>query len=278
MADNQLKIRIQLPHSSEDTEQTERTPQYVPEPPEKEIDKSEYLLDWRKIIVALLLAGAILGWVGYKVNQWLNDVPSLKQNNGTQATAEKTTDAPSGTGDTTQSTESPAPANIDDVIQLSPNTNSVNQQQPADSANAPIPRPKPVLPQHQSQSSAISTPIYTAATVQHADVTRIQLTSAVIDREPIDTIEQVWLDNGESKRIYLFVQLQNRGGQEVSVHWYYNTQETATINLSIGNESWRTNASKLLTTRQLGKWHVTLVDQNGQLLAQKEFVVNERTV
>lgn len=275
MADNQLKIRIQLPQSADSTESID---QHVPKSPQKKVDKSEYLFDWRKIFITLILVATILGWIGYSINQWLNDVPSLNKGNGQQKPNENATNEAPAVGNTLQTPTSDVPAGVDAVIRLSPDKSSADNMQNQTPAliNIPVPRPKPAELQHQSQPSSLSPPRQ-SITANHTDVVRAQLTSAINEQEPVDTFNEIWLDNGVSKRIYFFIQLRNQGGRQVSVHWYYGTEEVAMVNLSIGNQNWRTNSSKLLSNHQLGKWHVTLVDQNGRLLAQKDFVVNERS-
>ncbi len=271
MADNQLKIRIQLPQSADGTEPID---QHAPKSPQKEVDKNEYLFDWRKIFITLILVAAILGWIGYSINQWLNDVSSPENDSGQQSSTENVTnEAP-----TLQTPKSEIPTDVDAVIQLSPERSPADntQNQPPALINIPVPRSKPAELQYQSQTSSLSLPTQSNL-ANHADVVRAQLTSAINEHEPVDALNEVWLDNGVSKRIFLFIQLRNQGGRQVSVHWYYGTEEVAMVNLSIGNQKWRTNSSKLLSNHQLGKWHVTLVDQNGRLLAQKDFVVNERS-
>ena len=275
MADNQLKIRIQLPQSADGTEPID---QHVPKSPQKEVDKNEYLFDWRKIFITLILVTAILVWIGYSINQWLNDVSSPDNDSGQQTSTENATNETSATGNTLQTPKSEIPTDVDAVIQLSPERSPADntQNQPPALINIPVPRPKPAEFQHQSQPSSFSSPSQSIAAI-HENVVRAQLTSAINEREPIDTLNEVWLDNGVSKRIFFFIQLHNQGGRQVSVHWYYGAEEVAMVNLNIGNQNWRTNSSKLLSNHQLGKWHVTLVDQNGRLLAQKDFVVNERS-
>lgn len=262
MADNQLKIRIQLPQSSN----TESIEQYVIEP-HKEVDKSEYLFDWHKIILALLLITVILGWIGYSINKWLNDVPSLDQTNSQQTPTGKTSGSVPPIEDKLQKVPT-APLNSGTSTRISTESNIIDDT--PTSINIPKPRPKPIQP----QSSVLPPPLPTNQ-APHADVARIQLTSAITEHEPIDAINHIKLDHGTSKRVFLFIHLRNQGGQPVSVHWYHGTEEVSMVSLDIGNQNWRTSASKLFSNNQLGNWRVTLVDKNGNLLAQKNFSVSE---
>jgi Protein of unknown function (DUF2914) len=107
-------------------------------------------------------------------------------------------------------------------------------------------------------------------------IIRAQLTSAIQKLEPIDQIDHVRLDQGNTEQIFFFMQLRNLMGQRVSVHWHYQDRVVAKVPLVIGSRNWRTYASKLLNKTGLGAWQVTLHDQTGKLLSQRSFTVGER--
>jgi cytoskeletal protein RodZ len=107
-------------------------------------------------------------------------------------------------------------------------------------------------------------------------IIRAQLTSAIQQLEPIDQIDHVRLDQGNTEQIFFFMQLRNLMGQRVSVHWHYQDRVVAKVPLVIGSGNWRTYASKLLNKTGLGAWQVTLHDQTGKLLSQRSFTVGDR--
>lgn len=107
-------------------------------------------------------------------------------------------------------------------------------------------------------------------------VARAQLTSAIKQREPIDLIDEILLDPGIDRRIYLFVQIKNLSDQSINIRWYYQNEIVAEVPLYIGGQIWRTNASKLLNGERMGAWHVTVVDQSGKHLVRRDFTVINR--
>lgn len=108
-----------------------------------------------------------------------------------------------------------------------------------------------------------------------SQVIQAQLTSAIEQREPVDEIDHIILNQGASVRIHFFMRLRDLTGQQVSVRWFYQNKEVARLSLPIGNsEEWRTHANKLLPKTRLGQWHVELHDASGNLLAQRNFTVS----
>ena len=106
-------------------------------------------------------------------------------------------------------------------------------------------------------------------------VIQAQLTSGIEQREPVDKIDHITLNQGASARIHFFLRLRDLAGQQVSVRWFYQNNEVAKLDLPIGNsEQWRTHANKLLPKTRLGQWHVELQDVSGNLLAQRNFTVS----
>lgn len=120
-------------------------------------------------------------------------------------------------------------------------------------------------------------PLITTNPDDQHPVIQAQLTSAIHQKEPVDEIDHIALNQGASVRIHFFMRLRDLAGQNVSVRWFYQNNEVAALNLPIGNnEQWRTHANKLLSKTRLGQWHVELHDASGNLLAQRNFTVSNK--
>mgnify|MGYP003675289861 CR=1 FL=1 len=289
MTDNQLKIRIQIAQSPDLPEQHD--PALT-----RQDETDQFPLDWRKILLSLMLMGIVLGFIGYSLFNWINDVPSLTQTVTTKndpvipinKAVIPPADLQAETNSTRKTTEYPEDTSSSSN-EISAESASLEKQIIADTAIAPEPEPEPeqkqkqnisivpkplVKPNETSYSARSSSTDPTKTDQPH--VVRALLTRAIQQQEPIDTVSEVWLNRGISEHIYFFVQLRDLNGQRVSVHWYYQDREVAKVNLRIGNQNWRTNASKILSKARLGAWRVAIHDQSGNQLAQRHFTVGNR--
>ncbi|MDO6685682.1 MULTISPECIES: DUF2914 domain-containing protein [unclassified Agarivorans] len=100
---------------------------------------------------------------------------------------------------------------------------------------------------------------------------RAQLTSAIKQREPVDSLTVVKLD--QQSKIYLFSELRNMQDQQIQVHWYQDERLRASVDLAIGGQRWRTNSSKQFDKHSRGHWRVAIFNQQQQLIFEQNFVV-----
>lgn len=105
-----------------------------------------------------------------------------------------------------------------------------------------------------------------------AEVARAQITSAVVDREPTDTLEQVPNDRDQ---VYFFTDLRNFQGQEVVHRWEHDGEVVAEVPFGVAGPRWRVYSRKTLDPSLLGDWMVSVVDAEGQVVAQEHFQVVE---
>jgi len=128
----------------------------------------------------------------------------------------------------------------------------------------------------ENSSSIIDEPIHVDAATSitdHPSVIRAQLTHEIRHREPIDAINRISLEDGKNKSIYFFVELHDLESQNIIAEWHFEERLVTQTKLHIGGNQWRTNASKLLRKRSIGAWKVILLDQTGNMLAERHFVV-----
>ncbi|MDZ7714757.1 MAG: DUF2914 domain-containing protein [Balneolaceae bacterium] len=57
--------------------------------------------------------------------------------------------------------------------------------------------------------------------------------------------------------------------------WFYKDEEKARTPLTIKSKDWRTWSSKTILDSWTGAWRVAVEDQNGNILAEKSFMVSE---
>lgn len=111
-------------------------------------------------------------------------------------------------------------------------------------------------------------------TALHESVSRMILTSGIAKHEPVDTLRDIKLEQGDaSRRIYFFTELNDIPGQNVYHRWTYQGQSVAELNLPVRAERWRTYSSKRITADRLGQWSIEVLDQQRQLLAAYAFEV-----
>ncbi|MGO2563657.1 MAG: DUF2914 domain-containing protein, partial [Pseudoalteromonas nigrifaciens] len=59
--------------------------------------------------------------------------------------------------------------------------------------------------------------------------------------------------------------------QQVKHVWFFEDDIVAEIELDITSSRYRTYSTKNIMDSQIGQWRVDVIDEQGQLIAQKEF-------
>ncbi|PTN11127.1 DUF2914 domain-containing protein [Nitrosomonas aestuarii] len=300
MSDNKLKIRIQIqqPKAPEAAEVSEATT--VAEAPvsDNDLQNSQHIfekppLDWRKIVLALLLLVVISGTIGYL---FFGRSDSATDTDEFFADAKNTTDITTNfnqfdDGNTVKSTpdlqsESDNVA-FDEPIQKSVQPNTlIAKPKPGQAIKAapmpPLPNVKPDYKADNAQQTLLhnnnstTTPAANEPNpANHPQVARVQLTHAIRNREPADETNHIQLEQDtDATSIYFFVELHDFAGQQVTVNWYFEDELVSETQLQIAGNNWRTYANKLLNKESIGSWRTVLTDQEGNQLAEKHFVVS----
>lgn len=278
MENNKLKIRIQI---------QQQPPQAIdeiyPDLPEPEVTY-EKVLDWRKISIAALILLPILILIGYllfadKNNEKSQNEPTPVDSTisvpETKTSLEKTE---SLTGTIDKSSET-----LPDQLTFPSNTqiDPVDTKETAVAIKAiatPIKKPESVAVINQPAITGIKIPKTARQpkpqkTSDHPEVVRAQLSHAIEEREPVDSIDAIQLRPGESQSIHFYLHLKNLQRKNIRINWYHDDKLDSQLALQVHNNNWRTHASKQLDHRRLGPWRVELVDESGNLLAARSFTV-----
>ena len=102
-------------------------------------------------------------------------------------------------------------------------------------------------------------------------VSRAVLTREVVDREPVNVFKADVRLNEFTETMAFFSELKNMQGQTVKHVWRYENEVLDSIELGVTSPRYRTYSNKTILPEQVGNWRVDVVDEQGHLLAQKEF-------
>lgn len=109
------------------------------------------------------------------------------------------------------------------------------------------------------------------AQIDTGKISRAVLTRKVSKREPTNVfaadIRLSQFDEGLS----FFSEIKNLQGQQVKHIWSFEGEIMAEITLDVTSPRYRTYSTKNIMDSQTGHWRVDVVDEQGNLIAQKEF-------
>jgi len=103
-------------------------------------------------------------------------------------------------------------------------------------------------------------------------ITRMQLTSAILTREPVDNLGVI-VSIDKLKKVMLYTRLVGLAGETVEHRWYQAQELKAVISLNIGSHNWRTYSSKNINRMMAGPWRVEVVVLPDTVIAQHHFTV-----
>lgn len=101
-------------------------------------------------------------------------------------------------------------------------------------------------------------------------IARAQLTSNVVNREPVDALASPVKEAGRDA-LYFFTDIRDFSGGTVIHRWEHDGNVLATIPFQIGGERWRVYSRKSIAPDQTGSWTVTASAPDGTVLARDTF-------
>lgn len=286
---NKLKIRIQIQQPQQAIEQI------YPDLPEPEIVYEESL-DWRKISIAVLLLLSVFALIGYlffgtdqreaalnETASTIDQTISTQENKIPEEKVVLESETKNTAIDNQSNKSSSERSDLPNTMQPKDSTQLKEIIRPIEQKTIPKAERKPAAVTHKSVVTPRNKPKKPQATVHpepqkisdHSQVLRAQLSHDIRAREPVDVIDAVQLQQGESKPIYFYLHLKDLQGKKVSILWYHDNKLDSQLFLEIHNNNWRTNASKQLDHQRLGAWRVELLDESGNQLATRNFTVTQ---
>lgn len=109
----------------------------------------------------------------------------------------------------------------------------------------------------------------TPAPIPSGAVARGTFTTAIEQREPIDSVTSV---ESDEDRVYYFNEYVGISGRRVVHRWEFDGEVVAEVPIEIGGPRWRAHSSKGLDASRLGEWTVSVVDESGHVVRTDSFV------
>lgn len=104
--------------------------------------------------------------------------------------------------------------------------------------------------------------------LQAGNVSRSQFTSQVVDREPVDKLDNM---SSDMRQMYYFTELKNLQGQNVIHQWEYNYKVMYEKSFTVGGPRWRVWSSKTIHPGWSGSWTVNTLSEDGANLHSESF-------
>ena len=111
------------------------------------------------------------------------------------------------------------------------------------------------------------------AQIDTGKISRAVLTRSVEKREPVNVFAADVRMSQFEGTLSFFSELKGLQGQQVKHIWYFESETMAEITLNVTSPRYRTYSTKNIMNTQTGHWRVDVVDEQGNLIAQKEFRV-----
>lgn len=136
----------------------------------------------------------------------------------------------------------------------------LSEQQRQDLALIEAAQPKKLPP--------LSAPIKSDIIIHQA-----QLTTAIKDRQPVDSISDSV--SRYQREVTFYSDIQNATGQTLSHRWRFNDQALATIPFKISSDRYRTWSTKKMSNAWIGQWHIEIIDNQQNVLYRHSFKYGE---
>jgi hypothetical protein len=102
-------------------------------------------------------------------------------------------------------------------------------------------------------------------------VTTAVICKNVADRQPVGPGSSFPASAG---RLYCYSKITDiQTPTKINHVWYFGDTERARVMLNVNPPSWRTFSSKIIQAHEIGKWHVKILDDSGNLLETVEFEI-----
>lgn len=106
-------------------------------------------------------------------------------------------------------------------------------------------------------------------------VARAAVTTDVVAREPVDSVDRV---SDEVGQLSYFTELIDLQGHTITHVWERQGEEMARVSFEVGGPRWRVHSTKRLRPDWIGAWKVSVVDEAGNELRSDHFYFAEAEV
>ncbi len=139
-------------------------------------------------------------------------------------------------------------------------------------ASEPGNKPAPVSPSAPKAVADHSAKAEVA--IFSGSIKRAQLTSGIIEGEPVDQLDQTIAMNDQGLlRVYLFMETADLKGKALFHDWNWKGRRIAHARMPIKSNGQKAVSSKFIDRIMTGPWEVKIVDQSDRVLAKAGFEV-----
>jgi hypothetical protein len=104
---------------------------------------------------------------------------------------------------------------------------------------------------------------------------RARLTSGLADMEPTDELESpIMVAAGDTRRVYFFTEARGLFGTRVTHRWQFEGTTLTQLPFVVAGDPWPVYSSKDIPAEQAGDWEVSIVGEDGTVLASESFQVS----
>lgn len=104
---------------------------------------------------------------------------------------------------------------------------------------------------------------------------RTQLTSGLIDMQPTDElVSPIAIAPGDTRRVYFFTETRAMTGMRVTHRWQREGTTLTQLPFVVAGDPWPIYSSKEVLAEQAGEWSVSILDEDGTVLASQTFQVS----
>ena len=104
---------------------------------------------------------------------------------------------------------------------------------------------------------------------------RTQLTSGLADMEPTDELDSpIVVAAGGTRRVYFFTEARGLFGSRVTHRWQFEGTTLTQLPFVVAGDPWPVYSSKDIPADQAGDWEVSIVGEDGTVLASESFQVS----
>mgnify|MGYP000409604186 CR=1 FL=1 len=97
------------------------------------------------------------------------------------------------------------------------------------------------------------------------------ITTAIVDREPVDKVQAFPVASG---KLYCFTRVVGAEEPTVVYHvWFRGDRLMSRVELAVNSNNWRTWSAKKFTGDQSGAWRVEIQDAAGNVMQQVDFLL-----
>ena len=149
------------------------------------------------------------------------------------------------------------------------------EQLPENSGTPAMDTTEQAIPAQETETTTQVSETTEMVGFSRGSVTRSAFTSAINEREPVDSLEK--LPNSENQVTY-FTELRDMSGQTAIHRWEHNGEVIAEVSFKVRGPRWRVWSSKSFSPDWTGDWKVSVINAAGETISEDVLAYVEQEV